>query len=241
MALSLAVSPMIAFQAPLIAHSARQMVQMSAADKLEGAAHETGFEVWDPLGLADLGSPATLAWFRHAELKHGRVCMAAFTGWLVASGNQLAVANGQEGIHFPGAISPFQTGTTFADIAAAGGPMEQWQMVPEVGKLQILGAIFIIEHQSEWKIKPHYMAPGGKPGDLKGLKNFWDPVGLTAKMDAKKLERQRLSEIKNGRLAMLGTFGCLIGGNLPGSIPIPINWPAGASFTEPFGTFASYH
>ena len=31
-------------------------------------------------------------------------------------------------------------GTTFADIAAAGGPMEQWQMVPEVGKLQILGA-----------------------------------------------------------------------------------------------------
>jgi len=214
---------------------------MSAADGMEGAAHETGFTVWDPLGLADLGSPATLAWMRHAELKHGRVCMAAFTGWLVATGNQLAVQNGGEGIHFPGAISPFQTGTTFADIAAAGGPMEQWQMVPEVGKLQILGAIFIIEHQSEWKIKPHYMAPGGKPGDLKGLKNFWDPVGLTAKMDAAKLERQRLSELKNGRLAMLGTFGCLIAGNLPGSIPIPINWPAGASFTEPFGTFASYH
>jgi len=37
----------------------------------EGAAHETGFVVWDPVGFADLGSPATLAWFRHAELKHG--------------------------------------------------------------------------------------------------------------------------------------------------------------------------
>ena len=37
----------------------------------EGAGHETGFVTWDPLGLADLGSPATLAWFRHAELKHG--------------------------------------------------------------------------------------------------------------------------------------------------------------------------
>ena len=90
--------------------------------------------------MADLGSPATLAWFRHAELKHGRVAMAAFTGWLVATGNQLAIKNGHEGFHFPGYCSPFQTGTTFADIAAAGGPMEQWQAVPEVGKLQILGA-----------------------------------------------------------------------------------------------------
>lgn len=96
--------------------------------------------VWDPLGLADLGSPATLAWFRHAELKHCRVAMAAFTGWLVATGNQLAIKNGHEGFHFPGYCSPFQTGTTFADIAAAGGPMEQWQAVPEVGKLQIIGA-----------------------------------------------------------------------------------------------------
>ena len=82
---------------------------------------------------------------------------------------------------------------------------------------------------------------GGTPGSLKFLKNFWDPVGLTSKMDAQKLERQRLSELKNGRLAMLGIVGCLAGGNLPGSIPVPINWPEGASLTEPFGTFASYH
>ena len=89
-----------------------------AAPRREGAAQETGNAVWDPLGLADLGSPATLAWFRAAELKHCRVAMAAFTGWLVATGNQLAVQNGHEGLHFPGYISPFQTGTTFADIAA---------------------------------------------------------------------------------------------------------------------------
>ena len=230
-----------AFNAPLVLRAPALRASMSAADGMEGAAHETGFEVWDPLGLADLGSPATLAWFRHAELKHGRVAMAGFLGWLVATGNQLATANGHEGFHFPGAISPFQTGTTFADIAAAGGPMEQWQMVPEVGKLQILGAIFIIEHQSEWKIKPHYMAPGGAPGSLKGLKSFWDPVGFTSNLDAKQLERQRLCELKNGRMAMLGLVGCLIGGNLPGAIPVPINWLPGASITEPFGTFASYN
>ena len=40
---------------------------------------------------------------------------------------------------------------------------------------------------------------------------------------------------------MLGIVGCLVGGNLPGSIPAPIPWLPGASLTEPFGTFASYH
>ena len=167
--------------------------------------------------------------------------MAAFVGWLVATGNQVAIANGHDGIHFPGYCSQWQTGTTFADIAAAGGPMEQWEAVPEVGKLQIIGAIFIIEHQSEWKIKPHYMA-GGTPGSLKGLKNFWDPIGITRGLDAKKLERQRLSELKNGRAAMLGIIGCLIAGKIPGAIPVaPTGFFDGAAFVEPFGTFASYH
>uniref|UniRef100_A0A6V4MQW6 Uncharacterized protein n=1 Tax=Prymnesium polylepis TaxID=72548 RepID=A0A6V4MQW6_9EUKA len=194
---------------------ARPMVQMSAADKLEGAAHETGFTVWDPLGLADLGSPATLAWFRHAELKHGRVCMAAFVGWLVAV----------SGVHFPGLVS-FSEGVSFEDLSKLP-PLEQWAALPKEGKFQILLAIGIIEHQSEWKIKPHYMSPGGKPGDLKGLKSFWDPIGLTSKMDETKLERQRLSEIKNGRLAMIGVVSVLIAKSIPGAIPLPIAFPDG--------------
>ena len=71
-ALACACAYATAFNAPV--HRLRApTARMSAADGLEGAAHETGFVTWDPLGLADLGSPATLAWFRHAELKHGRV------------------------------------------------------------------------------------------------------------------------------------------------------------------------
>ena len=54
------------------------------------------------------------------------------------------------------------------------------------------------------------------------------------RMDAKKLERQRLSELKNGRAAMLGLVGCLVAGNLPGAIPVPNAWLPGASFTLPF-------
>merc|ERR1719181_1393299 len=194
---------------------------MSAAKDLEGAAHETGFEVWDPVGFADLGSPATLAWFRHAELKHGRVCMAAFVGWLVAV----------SGIHFPGLVS-FSEGVSFEDLSKLA-PLEQWKALPAMGKGQILLAIGIIEHQSEWKIKPHYMK-GGTPGSLKGLKNFWDPVGLTKKMDDKKLERQRLAELKNGRLAMLGIASVLIANQVPGSIPLPIAFPDTAALVLPF-------
>eukprot|EP00316_Scyphosphaera_apsteinii_P016749 CAMPEP_0119327182 /NCGR_PEP_ID=MMETSP1333-20130426/70102_1 /TAXON_ID=418940 /ORGANISM="Scyphosphaera apsteinii, Strain RCC1455" /LENGTH=195 /DNA_ID=CAMNT_0007335689 /DNA_START=123 /DNA_END=710 /DNA_ORIENTATION=+ len=195
---------------------------MSAADGMEGAAHETGFTVWDPLGLADLGSPATLAFFRHAELKHSRVCMAAFVGWLVAV----------SGIHFPGLVS-FSEGVSFEDLSKLS-PLEQWSALPALGKAQILLAIGIIEHQSEWKIKPHYMAPGGQPGRLTGLKSFWDPVGFTAKMSPEKLERQRLCELKNGRAAMLGIVSVLIANNIPGSIPVPIAFPTGPSFVLPF-------
>merc|ERR1719183_1592721 len=218
MSLSLLSSAPVGFAAPLPA--VRPVAQprpltMSAADGMEGAAHETGFKVFDPLGLADLGSPATLAFFRHAELKHGRVAMAAFVGWLVAV----------SGVHFPGLVS-FSEGGSFEDLSKLS-PLEQWAALPGLGKFQILLAIGIIEHQSEWKIKPHYMSPGGSPGNLKGLKSFWDPVGFTSKMDATKLERQRLCELKNGRAAMIGIISVLIAKSIPGSIPLPIDFPAG--------------
>lgn len=34
-------------------------------------------KIWDPLGLAEIGSDETLAWYRHSEIKHGRIAMAA--------------------------------------------------------------------------------------------------------------------------------------------------------------------
>ena len=78
----LGCSSAAAFQAALApVRGAAAVVRMTAADGMEGKSQETGMAVWDPLGLADLGSPATLAFFRHAELKHGRVAMAAFCGW----------------------------------------------------------------------------------------------------------------------------------------------------------------
>merc|ERR1719269_448471 len=77
---------------------------------------------WDPLGIVgDDTSPETIGWFRHAEIKHGRVAMAGFVGYCVHA----------NGIYFPWNIqAPIaQSSVTadlppisFADISAAGSP-----------------------------------------------------------------------------------------------------------------------
>ena len=79
------------------------------------------------LGLADAdfwgrGNEYTIGWLRHAEIKHGRVAMAGFVGFCLHA----------NGIVFPWAIQggPLSEGTTkmFADIAAAGSPLDQWDV-----------------------------------------------------------------------------------------------------------------
>ncbi|KAL3914013.1 MAG: hypothetical protein SGPRY_007777 [Prymnesium sp.] len=182
MALSLAAAN-LAFHAPLTVAPTRGMAQM-AVENMEGIALESGGKLFDPLGLAAQGSDKTVAWYRHSELKHGRVAMAAFVGWLVAS----------NGLHFPGMLST-SAGLSFEDLSKMA-PLDQWSAIPLLGKLQILLAIGILEHNSEWKIKPHYMA-GGTPGNIKGIP-LWDPMGTTKSLSDETLKTKRLSELKNG-------------------------------------------
>ena len=57
--------------------------------ELGGYDVETGIGPWDPLNLALVTSDAMdvgarLRWYRQAEIKHGRVSMAAFVGWIIS-------------------------------------------------------------------------------------------------------------------------------------------------------------
>lgn len=78
------------------------------------------FKTFDPLGLADLGSDSTLAWFRAAELKHSRVAMLAVSGYLVQAA----------GVHFPGMLS---SDVSFESLSTMK-PFDAWEAVPAEGQ-----------------------------------------------------------------------------------------------------------
>eukprot|EP00612_Vaucheria_litorea_P001457 CAMPEP_0171457754 /NCGR_PEP_ID=MMETSP0945-20130129/3706_1 /TAXON_ID=109269 /ORGANISM="Vaucheria litorea, Strain CCMP2940" /LENGTH=219 /DNA_ID=CAMNT_0011983425 /DNA_START=48 /DNA_END=707 /DNA_ORIENTATION=+ len=77
------------FAGARVAHVTASSSSLSmGAENIVGASTETG-GVWDPANLAGKASEETLAWYRSAELKHGRVCMLAAAGFLVQGAYQL--------------------------------------------------------------------------------------------------------------------------------------------------------
>ena len=84
------------------------------------AGYTAPFKGYDPLGLADLGSDETLAWFRAAELKHSRVAMLATSGYLFQAA----------GFHFPGMLSK---DISFESLSSMK-PFDAWDAVPDAGK-----------------------------------------------------------------------------------------------------------
>ena len=71
------------------------------------------------------GEEAAIGFLRHAEIKHGRIAMFAFVGYVVQS----------NGIHWPWNIE--SSGLSFGDISAAGSPPEQWDALSSAAKAQV--------------------------------------------------------------------------------------------------------
>jgi len=199
---------------------------------------------WDPLNLAerdfwDQGKEATIGWWREAEIKHGRVAMAAFVGYVVQV----------NGIHFGGNIA---NGVSYESIAAAGGPADQWDALPYAAKMQIIWFVGFLEfwrenqYVLEQEGQTHYMR-GGKPGFFPSLKkiphpvplDFFDPFGYQKGKSDEWKSKKLLAELNNGRLAMLGIMAFLAESKIPGAVPglgsfdIPVY---GGEYMAPFAS-----
>ena len=112
-------------------------------------------------------------------------------------------------------------------------PEAQWDAVPLAAKWQIFAVIAALEVWDECGgggQHPHYMA-GRQIGKYPSFAPFRDavhpvfdlvdPLGWNGlkKMSAEKKERGLISELNNGRLAMIGIFGFLAADKVEGSVP----------------------
>ena len=231
---ALALSGASAFVAPV----AKTSAVARASDATETAAPaKTGFTYadlkalakeqnpivgyFDPLELGDKdfweqGNEATIGFLREAEIKHGRVAMAGFVGYLVhAKGITWGFPMTMQGDKWP--------------ELGDGGVPALWDQLPAGAKWQIVGFVGALEfwgelqtYDTQGKREPHYMK-GGLPGKYP---SFEKPlpldlyVGIGAgKKSAEDLARGRNAEINNGRLAMIGLFSLLAECVVPGSNP----------------------
>ena len=176
---------------------------------------------YDPMNLAEAdfwgkGNEATIGFLRQSEIKHGRVAMAAFVGYIV-----------QSNFHFPWAQTLAGAPHPSIDLS----PEAQWDAVPMGAKWQIFFVISMLELWDECGgggAMPHYMK-GRQPGKYPPFDGFrdnvhfvldlYDPFGFHKNMSAESRERKLVAELNNGRLAMLGIFGFLCADKIPGSVP----------------------
>jgi len=201
-------------------------VNMVSLDGLKEIAKQQNPVVgyYDPLNLAEgefweQSNDATIGFLRHAEMKHGRVAMAAFVGYIVH----------ENGIHWPWALSTKLPDYSWAEGLSAPAV---WDATPQGARLQILLIIAFFEFWSESSYvleqegAKHYMR-GGKPGYFPTFKeiphpvpfNLFDPFGFTKKLTEEQKARKLNIEINNGRLAMFGIMGFVAEAKVPGAVP----------------------
>ena len=93
--------------------------------------------------------PPRAGWLRHSEIKHGRIAMAGFVGYIAHANGFRLGGIGPQNVVPEGASAP-----------------EVWDSIPFLAKLQIIGAVGVLEHISEDK---NFLAADGMKAPLPTL------------------------------------------------------------------------
>jgi len=137
---------------------------------------EAGF---DPLYFSN---SLDIKWLREAELKHGRICMLASTGYIFQELYGLPA--------YPG---------------YSANPVEAFSSVPSEALLQIvifMGWLEVIGNKGKYTMMDMFEDPKREPGNL-----GFDPLKFGENTATR--ERLEMAELKNGRLAMLAFSGMI--------------------------------
>ena len=153
-----------------------QTCALPISEALDGSmAGDVGF---DPIGFS---STFNLLWLREAEIKHGRVCMLAWTGFVATD----------LGFTLPGEMHQVSSAQAH-DVACTYGAMQQ--LLLWLGFVEVFGTIAV--SQMCW------MGSGRVPGDFS-----LDPLKFCSTPE--KTADMKLKEIVHCRLAMFAASGVI--------------------------------
>jgi len=175
----------------------KELVTRAAAldpEDLAGVTEPLGF--WDPAGFSKSGN---IAAFRRAELKHGRVCMQAFLGIVVAE-NFHPIFDAWGDGPFVSAVASHFTATAKSNFWPA-----LW--------------IMTAAHELSTTILDY-----DDKEDQFGVGPFWDPLGLKPE-DPDELLAMENKELNNARLAMHAVAGMVVQELITGKPIFPLGAP----------------
>jgi len=162
------------------------------------SAFSSGDYNFDPLGIAER-CPQYLAWFREAELKHGRIAMLAWVGLVVPE--FVRIPGPELCYKAAGVVEAHNACAYLSDKGNLGGPLYQ---------------VFLFCGFIEMMTTYPKVCKTGNELNLENAGNYGLGLNFLPKDEFKQRE-MKLKELKNGRLAMIAFGGAITQAVLSGN------------------------